>query len=175
MFVEPNAQQEAVSLFLKHEEDMFAQIEEENNKVDAAVEEMELLNHFLAYVDKNMTDEGLKVEGEARTLVDELSKRDSLQHIFAKGEYDWNASDSQEMMERVGKLEERYTFVGTSAQNMRRQLTQHLEGPLQRQISHASEVMVMKESKLSEALSMFKNMLTRYDEVKRAILNNERG
>lgn len=170
--IESNLAAASVDLFMLHEEEIFRQIDDENAKIDDYVQEMELLNRFLAVVQRDKTDKGLIVKDSDRKLIDELSKYEDLQHIFPKGEYDWNKGDFDEMMSRVQKLEERYSWENEKAENMKRQITQHLEGPLQRKITHASEKMVLKENKLNEALSLFKNGLNKMNDLISGILRN---
>lgn len=167
-----NMAAESVNLFLAHEEEIFRQIDEENAKIDNYIEEMELLNRLLAVIERDKTEEGIKIEGEDRKLIDELAEREGLQHIFAPKEYDWNKEDFDEMTNRIEKLEERYSYGKDKLDNLKRQLTQHLEGPLQRQITQASEKMVLKENKLNEALSLFKAGLNKINDVNTGILRN---
>ena len=173
MLIEQNMAAAAVDLHSKFEEKTFNEIDKLNEQVDDHLLEMELLNRFLTVIDKDKTDDGLDITSEEdKKLIDTLSQRESLTHIFASQRYDWNKDDCKEMVKRVGELENKYSFDKDAIDKLKKQLEKHTEGPLARKITVATERMALMEQKLNESLAIFRKMLQTQSDLTQQIQRN---
>lgn len=150
-----NLAHEAVKLYGKHEMRVHKSIAETNEWVNKLTIKMEKLAQFLGIVNSR-GEESVRLEltEEEKILADELSGYDDLRHIF-QGQYSW-----------VGKQQ---------LENLNRSISQHIEGPLQREIHTETEKNVLEHHELSEVLSMFKQLQSRLHNLMEAINRNIKG
>lgn len=144
---------ESVALFLKHEVETNNKIDLKNKKVDQLVTKMEELEVFLNLV-ANRTNDSNRLDltnAEDQAFVDKLREEKDLQHIFPHGKYSWKENEIE---------------------NLNRMIHQHIEGPIQRNISMLSEQMVLDQHDLSKAMEMFKSGLNRMNNLIDRISSN---
>ncbi len=144
---------ESVNLFLCHEVTTHGNIDKKNKEVDRLVSKMEQLEHFLSLVAKR-TDDSNRLDlltAEEQSMVDYLRAHDDLRHIFPEGKYSWKEKDLE---------------------NLNRSVSQHIEGPLQRKVNMETEEMVITQHELTKALDLFKNGLSRMNNLTDRILSN---
>ena len=155
-----NLAQEAVNLFQLHETAVYNKIDRKNKQVDELVSKMEDLEKFLALVSDKLSGEETSrldlLENEQMQIVDQLrEKYPDLAHIFPHGKYSW----------KEGELD-----------NLKRQINQHIEGPLQRKITMANEEILLEQHELTKALEIFRSMLTRVNnQIDRILTNIQRA
>jgi hypothetical protein len=147
---------ESVLLYVNHEMHTHGSIAKRNDWVEHLVTKMEKLGHFLGVVaSRGEESVRLDLSEEEKILVDELRVYEDLRHIFPEGQYSW-----------VGKQQ---------LENLNRSISQHIEGPLQREIHTKTEENVLEQHELTETLSLFKTGMSRMHNLIEAINRNIKG
>lgn len=144
---------ESVGLFLRHEVVTHGNIDVKNREIDRRVSKMEQLEKFLTFV-AHRTDESNRLDlttAEEQGMVDAIRTHDDLRHLFPEGKYTWKEKELE---------------------NLTRSISQHIEGPLQRGINMDTEETVITQHELTKALDLFKNGLSRMNNLIDRILSN---
>jgi len=145
---------EAVELFQTHEASVYSKIEGHNETIDYYVNKMEDLEKFLSLL-ANRTEDSTRVDlttAEEMELVDRLREEEDLRFVFPEGKYSWKTKEEID--------------------NVTRLVNQKIEGPLQRKINMASEQMVLEQHELTKVLEIFRNGLSRMNNLIDRILGN---
>lgn len=147
---------ESVLLYVNHEMRVHGSIAKTNEWVERLTIKMEKLSQFLGIV-ASRGEESIRLDltEEEKILADELRTYEDLRHIFPEGQYSW-----------VGKQQ---------LENLNRSISQHIEGPLQREIHTETEKNVLEHHELTETLSLFKTGLSRMHNLIDAINRNIKG
>lgn len=144
---------ESVALFQRHEIHSHNTINEKNQKVSRHITQMEKLQKFLTLAAERTADSN-RLEmtlAEDQALVDDLRSFGDVDHIFPPGKYVWKEKEIEHLQEKV---------------------SQHIQGPLQRQINMLSEEMVLIQHEDTKALDLFKNGLSRMTNMIERIQSN---
>ena len=137
-----NPASEYVKLFGTLETHKYAKINCKSKQIASLVTRMEDLEAFLGLV-ASRTDDSNRLNFENakdQAMIDKLRTEGNLEHIFRHGTYSWKDKEIE---------------------NLTRLLNQHIEGPLQREISRLSEDMMLDQHELAKAVELFNSGLKR--------------
>jgi len=150
---EYNLASESVNLFQLHETATHNRINQKNRQVNEWITRMEKLEKFLTLVAQRTEDSNRfdMTSAEDQALIDELRDIEELEHIFPHGQYVWKEKELEHMTEKVN---------------------QYIQGPLQRKIGVGSEEIVLIQHELTKALELFKNGLSRMNNLVERISSN---
>ena len=165
---------ESVALFQQHEMRVHETIEVKNQEIEKLVTEMEELEWFLSLLANGsdaFTQDGehsIEVTGEDVARIKRLSDNPDLRHIFPPTKFSWMEGEiaqvATQLQEKLGEW--------ANEDNMRRMVTQRVEGPLQRKISMKSEEIMLEQHDLTKAVELFNRGLQRMLGLNERILSN---
>lgn len=190
---EYNPALEAVNLFSRHETHVHGLIAKRNDEVERLTEQMGQLEQFLALL-SSQSEEFKKDENhqvhltdEDLTLLNTLTNHPELQHIFPAGQFSWVNEEIPALLREIAEnvdrtlgdvkdfvhptLTEKFKEL-TDNENVKRLVTQRIEGPLQRKVQMTTEQIMFDQNDLLKSAEMFNKTLQRMLNFIEQILRN---
>lgn len=166
----------SVDLFNLHEKRVLGVIGKKNVEIETLTKEMEDLQHFLSLLEKASStftnaagsDHSLELSHEDIEKIQRLAANPELHHIFPPAKFSWKEGEITATVEQIKeKLQE-----WAKDENVKRLISQRIEGPLQRKIGRKSEDIMLEQQELTKAVELFNRGLQRMLNLCERILSN---
>lgn len=164
----------SVRLFTDYETYVLQEISQKNEQIAKLVEEMEDLEFFLSLLAKTSAefdekkDHIVEITAADAHRIQNLMENPELRHIFPPAKFSWKEGEITAVAKEIqGKLQE-----WSQDDNLKRLISQRIEGPLQRKITMETDNVRLSQEDLVKVAEICTKGLHRMTNLNERILNN---